>query len=62
MNKNQDILYIAIFTLLTVFAWIIFEVYHTTVTTTVTEVQRQLVRPLDPVIDQTKLSNTGVAN
>ena len=51
MNQNKDLLVISIFTLITVMAWIVFDVYHTAVTSTITEVQQKLMTPLDPKIN-----------
>lgn len=51
MNRNKDLLVISIFTLITVMAWIVFDVYHTAVTSTITEVQQKLMTPLDPKIN-----------
>lgn len=53
MNRpNKDLLVVAIFTLITVMAWIVFDVYHAAVTSTITQVQEQLITPLDPEFDQ----------
>ena len=53
---NKDFLTIAMFTLVTVFAWIVFDVYHAVRTSSVTEVQERLVAPLNPRFDQTTLN------
>ena len=56
MNTNKDTLVVAIFTLITVMAWIVFDVYHASVTSTVTEVQQSLMTPLDPQFDNQVIS------
>lgn len=56
MNQ-KDWLVIAIFTFLTVFAWIVSDVYHAVVTSQITEVQAQLIAPLNPRIDQIAIDN-----
>lgn len=56
MRRNLDLLYISIFTLATVFAWIIFDVFHTAVTSTITEVQTELAAPLNPHFDEEAIS------
>lgn len=49
---NRDILILSIFTLVTVIAWITFEVYHAATTSNVTPVQKELLTPLNPVFDE----------
>lgn len=56
MNQNRDLLLISIFTLITVFAWIVFEVYHSAVTTTITQIHQKLINPLDPKINEATLN------
>ncbi|MEK7166280.1 MAG: hypothetical protein AAB874_05735 [Patescibacteria group bacterium] len=48
MTQNKDLLFISIFTMITVMAWIVFDVYHAAVTSTITEVQARLIAPLSP--------------
>ncbi|RJR14573.1 hypothetical protein C4579_04735 [Candidatus Microgenomates bacterium] len=55
MIKQRDILTIAVFSFLTVFVWIVAGVYHSVVTSQITEVQAQLIKPLNPTIDQTTI-------
>ena len=62
MKKNKDLLYISIFTLATVFAWIIFDVFHTAVTSTITEVQTELAAPLNPNFDKEAISTIQLHN
>lgn len=47
---NQDLLTIALFTFVTIAAWIAFDVYHAVVTSQITEVQQQLILELNPDI------------
>ena len=47
MMQNKDLLTISIFTLITVISWIVFDVYHAAATSTITEVQQQLMTPLN---------------
>lgn len=57
MNSDRDILLISIFTLLTVFTWVFFELAKTVKTTTVTQTIQEIIIPLDPIIDSETLSN-----
>lgn len=45
MNK-KEIFWLALFTFLTVLAWIIFDVYHAMTTSTITPIQQKLIKPL----------------
>lgn len=56
MSRSKDLLLISIFTLITVFAWIVFEVYHTAVTSTITEIQQKLTTPLNSKLDPATLN------
>ena len=49
--KKQDILVILIPTLIFVFAWIGFNIYHSAVTPTITEQQLNKITPIDPNFD-----------
>lgn len=49
--NNKDWLIISVSTLITVMAWIAFDVYHAAVTRTITEVQQRLILPLNPKLD-----------
>lgn len=51
MFQKKDLVTIAVFTLLTVMAWIAFDVYHAAVSSTTTEVEEQLVAPLEPKLN-----------
>lgn len=51
MIERRDALILAIFTFITVFAWIVTDIYHAVVTSQITEVQAQLIRPLNPKFD-----------
>lgn len=49
--SNKDLLFLSIFTFLTVVAWIISDAYHAAVTSTVTTVEKKLMEPLKPSFD-----------
>lgn len=51
MEKDRDILLVAIFTTFTVFAWIFFELVQTSKTSTVTSTTQTLLEPLETKID-----------
>lgn len=55
MSSRQS-LFLSIFTFLTVIAWIAFDVYHAGVTSTITPVQQELIKPLEPKFDKEALS------
>ena len=55
MMERKDLLYVSIITFITVFAWIIFDVYHSAVTSTLTDVQQKLVSVLNPKIEESTL-------
>lgn len=57
MNSDRDILLISIFTLLTVFTWVFFELAKTIKTTTVTQTIQEIIVPLDPNLDTETLSS-----
>lgn len=50
--SGKDFLILSILTLLTVVAWIVSDAYHAAVTSTVTEVEKKLMEPLNPTFDQ----------
>lgn len=51
MDNDRDILLVAIFTFLTVFAWIFFELIKTSKTSTITQSTQQLIMPIQTTID-----------
>ncbi len=55
MSNNQT-LFLSIFTFLTVLAWIAFDVYHAGTVSTITPVQQELIKPLEPRFDMTVIS------
>ncbi len=55
MMQNKDMLIVSVCTLITVFAWIVFDVYHASVTSNITQVQQQLIAPLNPKFNQLTL-------
>ena len=50
--RSKDFLIVAIFTFVTVTAWIVFDVYHASISSTVTQVQEKLIAPFNPIFDQ----------
>ncbi len=54
---GKNILIISIMTLITVFIWIGYEVYHAYTATTVPTVVRELIQPLNPSIDEAIIEN-----
>lgn len=53
---SKDIFVVAIFTFVTVMAWIVFDVYHASVSSTVTPVQEKLTTPFNPIFDPKTVS------
>lgn len=53
--NSKDILFISIITFLTTVAWTIYDIYHTAVTSTITPVQRELIKPIKAGFDQETL-------
>lgn len=51
MENDHDILLISIFTCITVFAWICFELIQTSKTSTIPEATQKLLVPLNANID-----------
>lgn len=51
MKRQKDFLILAILTLLTVIAWIVFDVYHSYVVSTITPAMERKIKPFDPEID-----------
>lgn len=49
--SNKQVLYLSIFTLLTVVAWIVFDLFHATTTSTITPIQEKLIAPLNPTFE-----------
>lgn len=50
--SNKDLLILSILTFITVLAWIIFDVYHAATTSTITPLQKELIKPLKPTFNQ----------
>jgi hypothetical protein len=48
---QKDWLFLSIFTFLIVAVWVTFEVYHSYTTSTITEVDKQLLEPITPSFD-----------
>ncbi len=55
MDEDRDILLIAVFTTLTVFLWVFFELVKTTKTSTVAQPLQKVVLPLSSKIDTSVL-------
>lgn len=53
--SNKQSLFLSIFTFLTVLAWIVFDVYHASTISTVTPIQQELIKPLEPRFDTTTI-------
>lgn len=51
MDDDNNLLLIAVFTTLTIFSWVFFELVKTTKTSTVTSTVKQLSAPLSSKID-----------
>jgi len=51
MENDRDILLVAIFTLITVSAWIFFELVKTSQTSTIATPSQELVKPIQTTID-----------
>lgn len=51
MNKEREMLLLSIFTFLTVFLWIVFELTKTAKTTTISPTTQKLLTPFDPSLD-----------
>lgn len=56
-NNEKDLVLLAVFTFITVSAWIFFELVKTAKTTTVTSAVSQIIVPLSPKIDTETLTN-----
>lgn len=54
--KGRDWLTLSILTFLTVAAWTVYDIYHAAVTSTVTPVVKELVKPLTPDLDEKTFS------
>lgn len=50
--SNKDWLVLSILTFLTVTAWTVYDIYHAAVTSTITPVQEDLIKPLIPKFDE----------
>ncbi|OGK55584.1 hypothetical protein A3B56_02430 [Candidatus Roizmanbacteria bacterium RIFCSPLOWO2_01_FULL_45_11] len=53
--NSKDLLFISIVTFLTTIAWTVYDIYHTAVTSTITPVQQELIKPINPGFDQETL-------
>lgn len=57
MMDSKDMLIVAIFTLITVMAWIAFDVYHAGIANNITTTEERLMTPLNPNFDDQVISN-----
>ena len=57
MDDDNNLLLIAVFTTLTIFSWIFFELVKTTKTSTVTQSVRSISAPLNAKIDIDVITN-----
>ena len=55
MENDRDLLLIAVFTTLTIFLWVFFELLQTTKTSTVSQPLQKAVLPLSSIIDTSTL-------
>ena len=49
--SSKDWLVLSIITFLTVAAWTTYDIYHAAVSSTITQVQEQMIKPIDPTFD-----------
>ncbi len=49
--SSKDWLVLSIITFLTVAGWTVYEIYHAAITSTITPVQEEMTKPLDPNFD-----------
>ena len=56
MKSDRDLLLVSLFTCITVFLWIFFDLIKTTKTSTVPTSVQQLITPLTPAIDTDTLT------
>jgi hypothetical protein len=50
-DNDRDLLLVSIFTFLTVFSWVFFELVKTIKTTTIQQPVQQVIKPLNPTLD-----------
>ena len=50
-DNDRDLLLVSIFTFLTVFSWVFFELVKTVKTTTVSSPVQEIIKPLNPKLD-----------
>jgi hypothetical protein len=50
-DSDRDLLLVSIFTFLTVFSWVFFELVKTVKTTTIQRPVQQVIKPLNPKLD-----------
>lgn len=57
MKKNNQNLYFAIFTILTILIWIGADLYHISLTSTIPENMKRVIAPFNPNLDLTVIEN-----
>lgn len=50
-DNDRDLLLVSIFTFLTVFSWVFFQLVKTIKTTTVSQPVQEVTKPLNPTLD-----------
>ena len=53
--NSKDWLILSILTFLTVAAWTVYDIYHAAVTSTITPMQKELIKPLKTEFDEKTL-------
>jgi hypothetical protein len=51
MKKNNQLIFVAIFTIVTILIWIGADLYHISVNSTIPEDMKQIVIPINPTLD-----------
>ncbi len=57
MKKNNQNLYLAIFTIITILIWIGADLYHISLTSTIPENMKRAIAPFNPNLDLTVIKN-----
>lgn len=56
MMHNRDMLVVSILTVITVMAWIVFDVYHASISSTLTDIQESMTTTLNPKLNSQVLN------
>lgn len=54
--NSKDLLFISIVTFMTAIAWTVYDIYHTAISTTITPIQQELIKPIKPGFDHDTLN------